>query len=120
MTERDTIAIDWRSWLSLLVAPIVWGARLLASWTVAEMACSGNGSTSSLYLLGQSLITVAALALVVFAGVMAWSAARAREGDDFDPEPAPRFLAYSGVLAAVIFSLLIVAEGSTIYLVGCG
>lgn len=120
MSESGTIAADWRSWLSLLVAPVVWGARLLASWTVAEMACSGDSATSSLYWLSQSLITVAALALVLFAGVMAWSGARNREGDDFDPEPARRFLAYSGVLAAVIFSLLILAEGSTIYLVGCG
>lgn len=111
---------QWRDWLALLIAPVVWGARLLASWTIAEMACQGGGATSPTYYLGQSLVSVVALALVIFAGTMAWSGARAREGDDFDPEPARRFLAYSAVLTAVIFSMLIVAEGSTIFLVGCG
>lgn len=120
MSDDATLAPDWRHWLSLLLSPVVWGARLLASWTVAETACHGDGATSSFYLVTQTLITIVALALAVFAGAMAWSAARAREGDDFDPEPISRFLAYSGVLAAVVFSLLIVAEGSTIYLVGCG
>jgi hypothetical protein len=98
----------------------VWGGRLLAGWAVAEVACARGWAESAGYWLLQTVVTALALAVVAVTGVAAWRVLRNDGSVDLDTErPAP-FLAVSGVLASALFALLIMVEGTSVYLVGCG
>lgn len=114
---RDT----WRTWAGLLVPPTMWGARLLATWTVAEVACSRGWALTPGYYALQTAITLVALLLSVGSGWAAWTVLHKRSGGDrFDPPDATAFLGLTGVVSAVVFSLLMALEGSGVYLIGCG
>lgn len=111
----------WQTWAGLFVPPLVWGARLLATWTVAEVACARGWALTPGYYLLQTAITLAALSLGLGSGWAAWNAFRRSPREDgFDPSGAEAFLALTGVVSAVVFSMLMALEGSGVYLVGCG
>lgn len=112
--------LSWQHWAALLAAPTLWGGRLLAGWAIAEVACAHGWADGALFWTVQTLVTAAALAIVVAAGLVAWKAARADAEMDVETERPASFLAVSGVLASLLFGLLIVIEGSSVYLVGCG
>jgi hypothetical protein len=112
--------LTWPHWLALVAPPTVWGARLLAGWAIAEIACAGDWGDTTGYRLLQTLVTVGALAVTVFTGVVAWNAARREASLNAETEQTAPFLAISGVLASLLFGLLILVEGSAVYLVGCG
>lgn len=109
----------WRTWSGLLVPPLMWGARLLATWTVSQVACSRGWALTPGYYLLQTSITGLALLLTLGSGWAAWSVLREGSDDYFDPPAAGPFLALTGVVSAVVFGLLIILEGSGVYLIGC-
>lgn len=109
----------WRTWSGLLVPPLMWGARLLATWTVAQVACNRGWALTADYYTLQTAITLSALILTLGSGWAAWSVLRGTSDDYFDPPESRPFLALTGVVSAVVFSLLIVLEGSGVYLIGC-
>lgn len=117
---RRPVSETWKWWAALIVPPLVWGARLLAGWTVAEFACVGAWAGETRYVVIQTLIGLACLALVIGSGLAAVSALRSRsENLKFDSPDAYVFLGVSGVLSAVIFGLLIIVETSAVYMVSC-
>ena len=124
MSARDLldrpIRETWRLWSALVIPPTLWGTRLLAGWTIAEFACAGGWEDTATYTVIQTAVILTAFLLSAATGWAAWSTLRAGEGGRFDPGRAEPFLAVTGILSAVIFSLLIVAEGLSVYLVGCG
>jgi hypothetical protein len=121
MPESTSVRrVSWHHWAALLVAPTLWGARLLAGWAIAEVACARGWADGARFWTVQTLVTATALAVVAAAGVVAWRAARADTGMDVESERPASFLAVSGVLASLLFGFLILVEGSSVYLVGCG
>lgn len=117
---RRPVSETWRWWAALIVTPAIWGARLLAGWAVAEVACKGTWAGEPRYIVIQTLIGIASLALVIGAGLAAVSAMRHNsESLEFDSPNAYVFLGISGVLSTVIFGLLIVVETSAVYMVSC-
>lgn len=110
----------WRTWFGLVIPPLMWGARLLATWTVAQVACNRGWATTRSYYVLQTTITASALLLTLASGVLAWSVLRNGSHDFFDPPGARPFLALTGVVSAIVFALLILLEGSGVYLIGCG
>lgn len=113
---RDT----WRLWLALVAAPALWGARLLAGWTVAEVACARGWAGTPTYLITQTAIALVALALTAVSGWAAWTAIGSHEEVGFDPGDSERFLAVTGIITAALFGLLIALESTSVYLVACG
>lgn len=111
--------LTWSHWAALLAPPALWGARLLAGWAIAEIACAGNWADTTGYRILQTLVTLAALAITAFTGVAAWKVVRSEASMGADTEHTAPFLAISGVLASLLFGLLILVEGSSVYLVGC-
>jgi len=113
---RDRI----RWWVALTVPPAVWGARLLAGWTIAEIACDQAQAGAGRYLALQAGITAVAIAAIVMSALVAWGALRS-DGTraSFDSEKATTFLGISGLLSALVFGLLVVVESSALLIVGC-
>ena len=124
MRSRDLldrpIRETWRLWSALLIPPTLWGSRLLAGWTIAEFACAGRWEDTATYTVIQTAVILTAFFLSAATGWAAWSTLRNREDGRFDPGRTEPFLAVTGILSAAIFSLLIVVEGTSVYLVGCG
>ncbi|MFP3914573.1 MAG: hypothetical protein ACLFWM_06835 [Actinomycetota bacterium] len=111
----------WRIWWALIAPPLLWGARLLATWTVAEVACARGWASTTRYFAIQTAITAVAVGLAVFGGWAAWTALEGSPGRrHFDPSDPEGFLALTGVVSTLVFSLLMILEGSGVYLIGCG
>lgn len=118
---RRPLEETWKWWLALFGPPIAWGARLLAGWTIAEVACDRGWADEPSYYVVQSLVL--AVGVTVVAGSV-WAALSAlrdeREALEFDTAGNYAFLSVVALLSAAIFGLLIVVEGSAVYIVGCG
>lgn len=94
-------------WLGLLAPPVIWLARLSASYLLVPLACR-SGSTWAL-----NAVTGAALLAVAASGAVALRALR-RSTAPRGAAPImqrARFLAMMGVLVAALFFAVIVAEG---------
>lgn len=118
--RRDFDSGAWRLWTALTLPPLLWGARLLAGWTIGEVACDRGWQTTSGYVIVQTLVTAVAFASIVVSAISSYRALRADRADStFDPEGSVSFLAVSGLLSCVVFGLLVLVEGSAVYLVSC-
>lgn len=116
--EVSVSAARW--WVALAVPPLVWGARLLAGWAIAEVACDAGWEATTGFVVLQTVVTAVALGLVITSGIVAYRAAPGglrRLG--FDPDSSRPFLVLSGILSVVVFGLLVLVEGSAVYMVSC-
>lgn len=120
MPDAAPLRISWPHWAALVAAPAAWGGRLLAGWAIAEVACARGSAESAGYWILQTAITAMAVAVVAVTGVAAWRVVRNDGSMDLETERSAPFLAISGILAAALFALLIIVEGTSVYLVGCG
>ena len=106
--DRGALAL---AWFGILGPPAAWAAQLLLSDAFAEVGCEAGGFSSiSLVLV---LITVAALAIAVVAGVISF--VRFRRVGSRDDAPARlermRFMTLCGCLSSGLFIVLIVLGG---------
>ena len=111
---------------ALLGGAIVWTVHLLATYTLVAYACTTgwrDGAREALLA-----ISVAALALCAYSGITArrrWHVSRAvdrPEDDAWDARMGERtarvsFLMVTGLILAILFSIAIVYEALTLYLV---
>lgn len=98
-------------WFGLLGPPAFWAARISISYVVIPFACRA-GDVWALHL-----VALFALAGTMAAGSTAYRAWRACRRGDSSESADPRrarssFLALSGILIAVFFGAVIVAESS--------
>lgn len=118
---RRPLHETWRWWFALFVPPLAWGARLLGGWAIAEVACDGGWAGDPAYYIVQSVILALGVALVVWAMFAVVAALRDERGQlEFDTSGSYAFLAVVALLSGAIFGLLVVVEGSAVYMVGCG
>lgn len=93
-------------WFGILGPPLVWIARLSASYTLVPFVCR----TGWLWLLNG--ITAVSLLVAVIAGLVAYRSWRAGRGDlNGGAGARTRFMGLLGMLIATLFSAVIVAEG---------
>lgn len=106
-------------WFALLGGPAAWSAHLLASYPLVPVACR-MGTTAPLNIL----TAVTAAIAVAAAGTGWWGYRRSRStGDDGAPghsagpgrtggtESRAGFMAFAGLLLAILFTFAIVLEG---------
>lgn len=119
---RRPLAETWKWWFALFAPPLAWGARLLAGWTIAEIACDGGWAGDPTYYVIQSAVTATGVAFVAGAMLAGVSALRAEGGGEleFDTSSVYAFLAVVALISGAIFGLLIIVEGSAVYMVSCG
>jgi hypothetical protein len=105
-------------WLGLLLPPAAWLLHLSASFTVATALCG----SSSLWFL--HVLTVAALAVSIGGGLLAWRNWHAT-GEDTNPDEGgtlarSKFLALAGLASSTFFTLaILVAEVANLMLGQC-
>ena len=110
----------WKWWSALIVAPVLWGARLLAGWAIAEIACAQGWAPSTGYYAIETAILALAIVPIALTGLAAGSALRGSAGGvEVDPVEVYPFLAITSVLSAVIFGSLVIVEALTVYVVTC-
>lgn len=93
----------------MLAAPLAWLLHLVVSYALVGPACEGEASWV------HHVVTLAALALALPGGVLAWQAWRGSPPEDSPGAPArhrTQFLAIAGVVNAVFFSLIILLSWS--------
>jgi hypothetical protein len=98
-------APGWRSWLGLIVSPIVWGAhhQLGSNWSYA--ACDRGPDVISL------VAGVIALIVIVAAGWIGWRAWRNAGGAaDDEADALEVFVPLLSVMAATLFGLTIFVQ----------
>lgn len=96
-------------WVVLLGPPVIWAVRFGVAYVLAPHACRAD----ALVLLHA--LTVVALAAVAAVGVLAWRYLRlAGQAEAVPPEVTQRtrFIALVGLLGSLLFTVVIVAEGS--------
>lgn len=99
------------AWFGLLGAAIAWMAQFLGGYGYEEAACSNETGTGVVEPLVLGL-TVGFGAVAVVSGLAALATWRGVErGVLADPRGRVRFMAGAGLLAAVLFFLLIAAKG---------
>ncbi len=83
-------------WAGVSISPIVWFANLELNFALAPLVCSGNGR-------GMLVISsIAALALVVAAGLLSWT--------QLGQPQARRVVAFGGIVLSGLFFLVILAQ----------
>lgn len=116
ITQRETGGSS-RLWLGILVGPIAWAVQLGVDWWLAEVVACSPGSSVYGTVGGASLHLVTALlngALLLATIVSGWVARgclvsiRAR-GDD-SPGQRAEWMALSGILLSITFSVTIIAS----------
>lgn len=107
--ERPPLrATDGVAWTGVFGGPLAWFASQQVSYALVPWACHGGS------LIAIHFVNLAALLLVILAGVMAWRDWR-RPGRDTSDEAAPpegrqRFLGLVGLMLCLLFGLAIVAQ----------
>ena len=104
-------------WVAVLGAPLAWVAQLTLGYGLEEFACSHGTATRRFLGLGvePSLIglTVAAAIVAVSGGAAGLAAHRSLSRErDGDPRGHGGFLAFAGLLASLLFLVLIVLGGA--------
>lgn len=106
--------------LGLLLPPVAWMLHVTLSFTVATALCDQGGG--GLWVL--HLLTLAALAISLAAGFLAWRNWHAT-GEDTNPDEGgtlarSKFLAIAGLASSAFFTLAILtAEGANLMLGPC-
>jgi hypothetical protein len=100
-----------RLWLGIFAGPTAWILQLIVSYPLAQLSCrSGFRSQQQLPL---QLIACAALMIIGFGAVTAWSALQAvpvtASTDGGRPIDRARFMAMLGLLTSVLFTLVVIA-----------
>lgn len=94
-------------WTGILTGPIVWAVDLLVRYAAVKWSCH----TGRVWYFDA--LTVASLALVTFAMVVAWNALRQTSSDEpIDggmPRQRARFMAILGLTISSLFALQIAA-----------
>lgn len=107
-------------WFGVLGAPVVWGARLVASYALVAPVCRGGGG------LVLHLASAAALGVSLIALLVAWRSYQATRPAERPPAERAgpvdpwvldraRFMAVLGLLMSAFFALVIVAEWSGVF-----
>jgi hypothetical protein len=115
--ERPPLhATDGVTWLGLFGGPLVWFASQQASYALVPWACQGGP------LIAIHLVNLAALMLVLIAGVLAWRDWQ-RPGPDISDELAApagraRFLGLVGMMLCALFGLAIIAQATGAFFFG--
>jgi hypothetical protein len=95
------------SWAGLLAGPAAWGISTQLNYAVVQWQCEHKAPLIPLSALALALIAAAG-------GALSWRAWQ-RGGASFKPErefDTERFVAMLGMLAAALFSLVIIMQGS--------
>lgn len=107
-------------WSGFLVGPVVWAVHFLAVYIIAEGACMGGNIIfpiidSSIIYIYVGIITLAALAIVLWKGIVSYRLWRShpseRQGGQavlnwYAEEKTP-FMAMTGFLLSLFFSIVI-------------
>lgn len=109
--------MNTRTWFALLTPPIAWFTALNAGYFMVSWACgSGTG------LLAMHLVLLGTLGITIVAGLTArWEWRRSGSewpGESGAPIERQRLLSVLGLMGAVLFSLLIVAQWLAAVIVG--
>jgi hypothetical protein len=116
ITKRE-VGGSSRLWMGVLVGPIAWAIQLGVDWYLAEVvACSpaasvhGTVGGASLHLVTGVLNGVLLLATIVSGWVARGCLESIRRGTDDTPGRRAEWMARSGILLSITFSLLIAAS----------
>lgn len=116
ITQRE-IGGSSRLWMGILVGPIAWAVQLGVDWWLAEVVACAPGASAYGTVGGASLHLVtgvlngALLLATIMSGLVARGCLLAirRHGDD-SPGQRAEWMALSGILLSITFSLVIVAS----------
>jgi hypothetical protein len=116
ITQRE-IGGSSRLWAGILVGPIAWAIQLGVDWYLAEVVACAPGVSVPGTVGGASLHLVTAVlnAVLLLATIASgWSArgclVSIRRGTDDTPGRRAEWMARSGILLSITFSLLISAS----------
>jgi hypothetical protein len=102
-------------WFGLFAAPLAWAAQLVAGSQLEELGCSpAPGDTTALGIENRAavlILTLAALAVAVAAGLASWRALRRSAPDESRFGEATVWIAGCGLALSVLFAALIVLGG---------
>jgi hypothetical protein len=112
--DRRALAL---AWFGILGPPAAWAAQLLLSEAFAEVGCEAGGFSSMSPVL--VFITLAALAIAVAAGIVAFVRYRQAPSSDGDDARIERmhFMTLLGCLSSGLFIVLILLGGIVPHLV---
>lgn len=95
-------------WAGLLTPPVAWSLQVQAAYLMVYVSCAARAN------FPYHLASLACLALSMAGGLLSWRNWRRAGADVPDEEGGPlarsRFLALLGVLAGLLFSVVIVAQ----------
>jgi heme/copper-type cytochrome/quinol oxidase subunit 2 len=119
---------DLRLWYGVAAGPIIWILHLAVVYALASLSCErgflrfevmGVIASSALIVI----LTIIAVALVIFAGVLSYgSLQRIRADPDVSQPEASRyrFMAFSGIILSIIFAITILISAiPTLLLTTC-
>jgi hypothetical protein len=101
---------DLELWACWMAGPIAWFAHMVAVYALADWACQGRG------LLSLHLATAAGFLVAALGGRGCWARRRRVPRESADPrEVRERFMATQGLLAALLFSSIILVQWITVF-----
>jgi len=114
MSER--INEDWRAgpmgialWAAVLGAPLIWAIQFETGYALVPKVCTFQGH----YVL--HIVSLLGLVLALIGGFLSWRQWRRIGGSPDETEGGPigrrRFLGALGVFSALLYSMLIIAQG---------
>lgn len=113
--EHSSSAGLWPLWFGMLAGPIAWSVRLLVSYPLVPVACARGGD------LLLHLVTLATALVALAAGLVSWRrwrrAGETGQAGAGERRRRDRFMALFGVFSSGFFFLVILVEGSMVFLV---
>lgn len=94
----------WRSWLGLIVSPIVWGAHYQLGSNWSDATCDRGPDVIAL------VAGVLALAAIIAAGWLGWRAWRKAGAADDEADALEIFVPLLSAMAATLFGLTIFVQ----------
>jgi hypothetical protein len=100
--------IAFRLWIGMLLPPAAWAAQLQSLYLTSEFGCKSSNFT------WNHVVVVAALALSLLGGAIAWrewlASGATNDAEGSDRMSRRRFMAMLGILTSALFTVTIFAQ----------
>jgi hypothetical protein len=106
--KKIDTGIAFRLWVGMLLPPAAWAVQLQSLYMTSEFGCRSSNFTLN------HVVVVAALALSLLGGAIAWrewlASGANEEAEGGDRLSRRRFMSMLGILTAALFTVLIFAQ----------